>query len=57
MDSNPTSRAIIVDSYDGSIGSTKDKGTVKDLQEPVNIQSQQFLPSKLPIEIENLLQI
>jgi hypothetical protein len=54
MDSNPTLRAIIVDSYHGFISSTKDKGTVKDLQEPVNIQSQQFLPSKLPIEIENL---
>ncbi|HKO66103.1 MAG TPA: hypothetical protein VJU13_12945 [Candidatus Nitrosocosmicus sp.] len=39
MGSNPTPRAIIVDSYDGFISSTNDKKTVKDLQESLNIES------------------
>jgi hypothetical protein len=38
MDSNPTPRAIIVDSYDDFISSTNDNGIDKDLQESLSIE-------------------
>ena len=38
VDSNPTPRAIIVDSHNGFISPANDKGNVKDLQDAANIQ-------------------
>ena len=46
MDSSPTPSAIIVDSYDGFISSTKDKGIVKDLQVIKRTTTQFFVKYK-----------
>jgi len=45
--SNPTPRAIIVDSYDDFISSTNDKGTVKDLQESSNTESHDLQDTRI----------
>ncbi len=57
MDSNPTPRALVVDSYDGFISSTKDKVIVKDLQESSNIQSHNSLSNKRTEKLKNSIDL